>query len=127
MHISQDLTDIQRSTLTAMRCRPGMYLGTKSLQRLEGFHSGWHCALRSAGTPEAASWLFPPAFSDFAAVRFTGKAESPKNCFRFAAEQEQDDEKAFDLLFALFDEYLTAQGYAPIPVRPEADEYEYRI
>ncbi|MCQ2407426.1 MAG: hypothetical protein MJ065_02720 [Oscillospiraceae bacterium] len=132
MHTIKDLPEIQRRTLTALRQRPGMYLGTKSLAKLEGFHSGWYCASRSAGIPETAAWLFPLAFNDFAAIRYTGKACTPKNCFRLAAEQEPDDAKAFDLLFALLDEYLTAHGYAtiplhPLPVHPEANDYEHRI
>jgi len=112
-----DITPDERYLLSAMRRRPGMYLGTKSFRVLVGFIMGYNDALVTATISPALHNLLPDGMNEFAAEKYLGGVENMSaygwmSCIEM---HQPDDQKAVDEFFSFLDEYLLHLGYEPIP------------
>lgn len=115
----RDITPYERFLLSALRKRPAMYLGTKSLARFDAWLNGYEIALVAAKVPLEEHCIFPSgktSLHDYAAEKYLGKgAESTCGWINCIFAYEPDDKKALDVCFEFLDEYLIANGFEPIP------------
>lgn len=115
-----DITPAERKLLSALRRRPGMYLGKKSLVRFVAWADGYEFALEKQGILYKECCLLPFSdeinIHDYAAKKYYGKDNSgPVGWWSWIQAYEQDDAKALDVCFEFLDEYLQFLGFEPIP------------
>jgi phosphoribosylanthranilate isomerase len=91
--------------LRAIQKRPQMYFGKKSLSDLFNFLSGFEYALNYSESNFETERFFQ-CFEQWALRKLTGKSESPYRWIGAILQKcSGDEEKAFDLFFALLEEY----------------------
>jgi hypothetical protein len=100
--------------LEAIRARPGMYLGRHNghFTCLEGFIGGFQCSFAASkyGHEEAGE-LVPHDFHKFVTEKFGERFPAGGKGYQWFIEQNASSEKeAFDLFFALLDEYDQKQS-----------------
>ena len=86
-----------------------MYLRADSLERLQGFFSGYEAALRNCGMEERAC-ILPWEFHGSVAERYG--QPGPKGWCRSILEAVPDGRAAIATFFTLLDMFLEANGFA---------------
>ena len=90
--------------LAAIRQRPGMYLGTKSLTALWHFSQGYGMALSNYGLPDQNALGIPHEMHDWVAYRL-GYRESTAGWINMITEHHPAENEALKVFFELLDEY----------------------
>ncbi len=97
--IIKELTEL----LKAVRIKPGMYIGKKSLTRLRAFIDGYFYALyKLNGKQEYLCFI--PEFQDWIADRY--EIRSTHGWSEIINFFSQDEGEAFDTFYELLDEFL---------------------
>ena len=98
--------------LEAIRARPGMYLGEKSLFRFQLFFAGYRCALNQH---QIADYASEPTNSNlqfllYVARHTDGKSVGTRSYHMMISRHVGGDEaKAFDLFWQLLDDFRAEQ------------------
>ena len=106
-----DISPLERQMLRGIRLRPPMYLGAYSLTRLQSFLGGYESALRNHA-PDGELCVLPWEFHSFVTERY-GQPE-PKGWCLSILEAVPDGKEDVETFFSLLDEYLEANGLAPL-------------
>lgn len=101
------ISDKVKELLSDIKARPAVYLGKKSLTRLEHFLHGVAFALG-----ENSFSLTPEGFSDYVAWYY--KDRSTRNEFDIVFFHEAGDSEAFDKYFELLDAFLAGKDCEPL-------------
>lgn len=108
-----NISKTERMLLSRIRKRPGMYIGTLSLEFLLHFLHGYECAV-GVHSDATAHHILPDNFNDFVAKRLFGHSDTVLNYCSLIYKTENNEEKALSLFFNLIDECLISQGFEPI-------------
>lgn len=91
--------------LTPIMCRPQMYFGKKDIWALYNFLFGFECALEYSSSDFNTGFFFSE-FETWALQKLINKDESPYRLIGILLQKcNNDEEKAFDLFFALLEEF----------------------
>jgi uncharacterized protein (DUF433 family) len=85
-----------------IRPRPALYLGSRSISRLDSFLTGYRCALddlKVNGTP--SFWYF----HDWVAMKLGAYASTAGWCHLLLESMDGDEDKALDRFFSYLDEF----------------------
>ncbi len=88
----------------AIRQRPQLYLGERSLSALNAFMHGYSAALRAHSITKDNTLLLPQDFHDWVAYRLRFR-ESTKGFTKMILDRAEDESAALGLFFRLLDEY----------------------
>ena len=96
--------DVFYDFLSAIHQRPAMYFGRKSLTDFNNFAYGFRMAL-NLSKAEFDTGNFYTDFEGFVSKKLNDTLGAHNWCSRILFKAESDEEKAFDLFFALLEEF----------------------
>jgi len=96
--------------LERIRKGPGMYIGSPSILRLAFFLRGYQMGLYEHDPAHPDHFL--TAFRDWLLTKFPGSSRSWEDNIRSQVMGIREDERAFDLFWKYFDEFVREQELA---------------
>ena len=116
--LKSDITYAEKLHLSLIRERPGLFLGSPELSHLEHYIHGFNSAVTLLGLDNSETQkhvMLPADICSYITGKYTGEGCTAKSCFDLILEAERDEEKAFFRFFELLEEYLSVNGFEPMP------------
>ncbi len=111
----KDLSAEKRQFLSALRARPGLYLGSNGLfSEFVQFENGYNCCAMLHQQDQER--LIPQGFTEFVAMHYLGTDRTAMNWALLILQHEMDERIAFQKFWELLDDYLVSSGFSPLPV-----------
>ena len=111
-----------RELLAAIRAKPTLYLGTRSLTALAHFMSGYDHALRAHAIAAVSSLRPPLEFHDWTAYRLHFP-ESTRGWLNMILDRTGNESLALDRFYELFDEFENRRGRVVAKLTGSKEQY----